>query len=168
MFYCLIFSTFYFEMKVSPFFSPEPTYKSLPALDQWFDQVDSELKTLTDSLDVLYEQEDREIDFLENFLDYDCISIEVKENDEDNINALSDLDKVGACSKFHPMMKSEKSTKNKIRERLRWLTSRGKLSMRNFRAPNSLKNMNEGLQKSKERIHFEKKAQAELFFYSNF
>jgi len=134
--------------------SPKTTFKSLPALDQSFDQVDSELQTLSDSVDVLYQQEDQEIEFLDNFLDYDSISIVVTENEDTNITNPDVTKKIQDCTSIPPKMKNEKrkSRKNKIRERLRWLTSRSKLSMRNFGSGDNLKNMKEGLQKSKDRL----------------
>merc|ERR1712106_209403 len=53
-------------------------------------------------------------------------------------------------------MANEKETKmsrkGKIRDRLRWLTSRSKLTMRNFGSRDNVQNMKEGLQKSKERL----------------
>ena len=48
-------------------------YKSLPALDKQHDQLDKELRHLSESVDILYEQEDNEIEFLDSFIDYDDI-----------------------------------------------------------------------------------------------
>ena len=134
--------------------SPKTTYKSLPALDKSFDQTDSELQALSDSVDVLYQQEDQEIEFLDNFLDYDSISIVVTENEDNKISNPDVIKKKQDCTTLPPKMKNEKmkSRKNKIRERLRWLTSRSKLSMRNFGSRDNLKNMKEGLQKSKDKL----------------
>lgn len=139
--------------------SPKSTYKSLPALDKHFDQVDTELQTLSDSVDVLYQQEDKEIDFLENFIDYDSISIvcnenmnDIRTNNPEIAKGMQDFKSEG----LPPIMANEKekrkSRKDKIRERLRWLTSRSKLTMRNFGSRDNLQNMREGLQKSKERL----------------
>ena len=44
--------------------TPQSPYKSLPALDKHFNQLDRELQEISDSVDVLYQQEDTEIEFL--------------------------------------------------------------------------------------------------------
>ena len=129
--------------------TPQSPYKSLPALDKHFNQVDRELQEISDSVDVLYQQEDTEIEFLDTFLDYDSISINCKESDQIDSERQSKTNPLGLppndMHKFQP-------GKGKIRERLRWLTSRSKLTMRNFGSQDNLQNMKEGLQKSKERL----------------
>ena len=50
-------------------------FKSLPALGHDNDQLDEELQQLSDSLGVLYQHEQSEIEFLDTFMDYDDISI---------------------------------------------------------------------------------------------
>ena len=132
--------------------TPQSPYKSLPALDKHFNQVDRELQEISDSVDVLYQQEDTEIEFLDTFLDYDSISINCKESDPIDSERQSKTNPLGLppiiandTHKFQP-------GKGKIRERLRWLTSRSKLTMRNFGSRDNLQNMKEGLQKSKERL----------------
>lgn len=133
--------------------SPQSTYKSLPALDKHFDQLDREFQEISDSVDVLYQQEDTEIEFLDTFLDYDSISINCKESDQESeIKKLSVKGQQG----LSPTMASEKERieprKDRIRERIKSLTNRSKLSLRNFGSRENLQNMKEGLQKSKERL----------------
>ena len=133
--------------------SPQLPYKSLPALDKHFDQLDKELQGLSDSMDVLYQQEDTEIEFLDTFLDYDSISIDCKESDQMRDSVSSTKQNPHGLP---PIMANDKERiqprKDKLRERIRWLTSRSKLSMRNFGSRDNLQNMKEGLQKSKERL----------------
>ena len=121
--------------------------------------MDTELQTLSDSVDVLYQQEDTEIEFLENFIDYDSISIVCKENVTDIrnnnpeiVNKLQDNKSDGLPPTMANEKEKRKSRKDKIRERLRWLTSKSKLTMRNIGSRDNLKNMKEGLEKSKERL----------------
>ena len=97
-------------------------YKSLPALDKDFDQLDRELQQLSDSVDVLYQQEDTEIDFLESFIDYDDISVHNGSYNNSRVNSV----KPG----LPPIIPSEKSllsTKDKIRDRIRWFSGRKKI-----------------------------------------
>ena len=121
--------------------------------------MDRELQTLSDSVDVLYQQEDREIEFLENSYYYDSISIVRKENVTDirtNTpeidNKLQDNKSEGLPPNMGHEKEKRKSRKDQIRERLRWLTSKSKLTMRNIGSQDILQNMKEGLEKSKERL----------------
>ena len=138
--------------------SEQSPYKSLPALDKHFDQLDRELQELSDSVDALYQQEDSEIEFLDTFLDYDSISIVCKDSDKDIQNQNKDSVKELQTSpdRLPPIMANDKerirSRKERIRERIRWLTSRSKLNIRNLGSRDNLQNMKEGLQKSKERL----------------
>ena len=94
-------------------------YKSLPALDKHYDQLDRELQQLSDSVDVLYEQEDSEIDFLDSFLDYDDISVV-----DSSCSAASRRG-------LPPVVPPEtRRGRGKLRAGLRWLTYRGKDSLR--------------------------------------
>ena len=94
-------------------------YKSLPALDKHYDQLDRELQQLSDSVDVLYEQEDSEIDFLDSFLDYDDISVV-----DSSCSAASRRG-------LPPVVPPEtRRGRGKLRAGLRWLTYRGKASLR--------------------------------------
>ena len=94
-------------------------YKSLPALDKHYDQLDRELQQLSDSVDVLYEQEDSEIDFLDSFLDYDDISVV-----DSSCSAASRRG-------LPPVVPPEtRRGRGALRAGLRWLTYRGKASLR--------------------------------------
>ena len=94
-------------------------YKSLPALDKHYDQLDRELQQLSDSVDVLYEQEDSEIDFLDSFLDYDDISV------------VDSSCSAGSRRGLPPVVPPEtRRGRGKLRAGLRWLTYRGKASLR--------------------------------------
>merc|ERR1711892_720248 len=106
-------STFIWTPTVTPKnATPKSTYKSLPALDKDFDQVDAELQTLSDSVDVLYQQEDTETEFLDNFLDYDSISIVIKENVEDIIVEMPEIvDNSQDNKSLPPAMANEKERK---------------------------------------------------------
>lgn len=133
--------------------TPGSPYKSLPALDKHFDQLDRELQEISDSVDVLYQQEDTEIDFLNTFLDYDSISVNCEESDDTsegsakqagtNLHGLPPI----IANDLHPR-------KVKMQERLKCLTSKSKLTMRTFGSRDNLQNMKEGLRKSKERLSY--------------
>ena len=114
-------------------------YKSLPALDKHADQLDKELKQLSDSVDVLYEQEDTEIDFLNSFIDYDDIS-SVHNGSLGRNRASKRKSRKG----LPPIIPSENvaSRKDKIRDGLKWLTFKGKLSLRQFGSRDNLKTRN--------------------------
>ena len=130
-------------------------YKSLPSLNDQFDQLDRELQSISDSVNALYQQEDKEIEFLDNFLDYDSISsVLYKESEENNDTSPYFKEKEVELDKQDIMSgkQSWKVKKGKLRERLRWLAARSKLSLRNIGPRDNLKNMKEGLQRSKERM----------------
>ena len=109
-------------------------YKSMPALDKHLDQLDKELQQLSDSVDVLYQQEDSEIDFLDSFIDYDDISVY---NGSYNNKRPKTKSKPG----LPPIIPSETVTtkKDKLRDGLKWLSNRGKLSLRQFGSRDNLK-----------------------------
>ena len=86
-------------------------YKSLPALDKDFDQLDRELQQLSDSVDVLYQQEDTEIDFLESFIDYDDISVHNGSYNNSRVKSVNP-----GLPPIIPSEKSFVSTKEKIRD----------------------------------------------------
>ena len=105
--------------------SRNKVFKSLPALDSNLDQLDKELQQLSDSLGVLYEQEDSEIEFLDSFIDYDDISVEN--------GSLTGAHRLKSTAGRPPTVPSEhlqSKRKAKIRESLRWLTYKGKLSFK--------------------------------------
>merc|ERR1712121_545669 len=54
--------------------SSKSPYKSLPALDKDFDNLEKEIHNISESFELLYHQEDNELQFMETFLDYDSIS----------------------------------------------------------------------------------------------
>ena len=116
-------------------------YKSLPALDKHFDQLDRELQQLSDSVDVLYQQEDSEINFLDSFIDYDDISV------HNGITGSRSKAKQG----LPPIIPSENvySRKDKIRDGLKWLSYKSKLSLRQFGSRDNLKTKEESKQTSK-------------------
>ena len=95
-------------------------YKSLPALDQHHDQLDRELQHLSDSLDVLYQQEDSEIEFLDSFIDYDDISLDNGQLSAAHIKTKSTLGRPPII----PSENLQSSRRDKIRDSLRWLTCR--------------------------------------------
>ena len=134
--------------------TPQSPYKSLPALDKHFNQLDGELQEISDSVDVLYQQEDTEIEFLDTFLDYDSISINCNESDQVDSERQSKTSPLGLPPIIVNDMQRFQPGKGKIRERLRLLASRSKLTMRNFGSRDNLQNMKEGLQKSKERLSY--------------
>jgi len=101
-------------------------YKSLPALDQQDDQLDRELQHLSDSVDVLYQQEDSEIEFLDSFIDYDDISLD---------NSKSGLGRPPII----PSENLQSSRRDKIRESLRWLAYKGKFSWKQFGSRDNLR-----------------------------
>ena len=145
---------------------PESQYKSLPALDKDFDKLGREIYNISDSVDFLYQQEDTEIEFMESFLDYDSISINGKEKDGTNeifenqkrFNRAENYEKSKSLTLLQehpkglpPLLRNRKG-KGNIQGRLKQLTSRSRQSMRNFGSRDSLQNIKEGLQKSKERL----------------
>ena len=142
----------------------ESQYKSLPALDKDFDKLGREIYNISDSVDFLYQQEDTEIEFMESFLDYDSISINGKEKDGTNeifenqkrFNRAENYEKSKSLTLLqeHPkgLPPLLRNRKGKIQGRLKQLTSRSRQSMRNFGSRDSLQNIKEGLQKSKERL----------------
>ena len=93
-------------------------YKSLPALDQHHDQLDRELQHLSDSVDVLYQQEDSEIEFLDSFIDYDDISLDNGRLTASHIKSKSTLGRPPII----PSENLQSSRRDKIRESLRWLS----------------------------------------------
>ena len=110
-------------------------YKSLPALDQHHDQLDRELQHLSDSVDVLYQQEDSEIEFLDSFIDYDDISLDNGRLTANHIKSKSTLGRP-------PIIPSENlhsSRRDKIRESLRWLAYKGKFSWKQFGSKDNLR-----------------------------
>ena len=113
-------------------------YKSLPALDQHHDQLDRELQHLSDSLDVLYQQEDSEIEFLDSFIDYDDISL-----DNGNGRLTTNQTKSKSALGRPPIIPSENlqsSRRDKIRDSLRWLAYKGKgFSWRQFGSKDNLR-----------------------------
>ena len=122
--------------------SRKNVFKSLPALDSNYDQLDKELQQLSDSLGVLYEQEDSEIEFLDSFIDYDDISIiyktvEDKEKsekvtsvDDNEIVVVTDKDEEGTLEIV--INGSEPSSKKTSREKWKWWKSKGRLILRSF------------------------------------
>ena len=100
-------------------------YKSLPALDQQHDQLDRELQHLSDSLDVLYQQEDSEIEFLDSFIDYDDISV-----DNGSLTGAQRLKPTAGRPPAIPSSHLQSKRKARLRESLRWLTHKGKLSFK--------------------------------------
>ena len=113
-------------------------YKSLPALDKQHDQLDKELRHLSESVDILYEQEDNEIEFLDSFIDYDDIS--VHDNGSLGRNRASRRHK--SRKGLPPIIPSENvsnSRKDKLRDGLKWLTFKGKLSLKQFGSRDNLK-----------------------------
>merc|ERR1739842_22410 len=97
------------------------------ALDQQDDQLDRELKHLSDSVDVLYQQEDSEIEFLDSFIDYDDISLD---------NSKSGLGRPPII----PSENLQSSRRDKIRDSLRWLAYKGKgFSWRQFGSKDNLR-----------------------------
>ena len=126
--------------------TPGSPYKSLPTLDKHFDQLDRELQEISDSVDVLYQQEDTEIDFLNTFLDYDSISINCEESDKASEGSVR---QAGPNLRGLPPIIANDlpPRKVKIQERLKLLTSKSKLTMRTFGSRDNLQNMKEGLRK---------------------
>ena len=118
-------------------------YKSLPALDKHFDQLDRELQQLSDSVDVLYQQEDSEINFLDSFIDYDDISV------HNGIVGSRNKSKTG----LPPIIPSENvsSRKDKIRDGFKWLSHKSKLSLRQFGSRDNLKTREDSKHTSKEK-----------------
>ena len=121
--------------------SRKNVFKSLPALDSNYDQLDKELQQLSDSLGVLYEQEDSEIEFLDSFIDYDDISIiyktiEDKEKreketsvDDNEIVVVTDKDEEGT----REIVINGSETNKKISgEKWKWWKSKGRLILRSF------------------------------------
>ena len=111
-------------------------YKSLPALDKHCDdQLDRELRQMSDSMDVLYHQEDKEMDFLDSFLDYDDIS-SVHNGQERSVKMRS-----RPSAGLPPIIPSESvsTKKDKIRDGLKWLSYKGKLSLKSFGSRDNLK-----------------------------
>ena len=109
-------------------------YKSLPALDQHTDQLDRELQHLSDSVDVLYQQEDSEIEFLDSFIDYDDISVDG--------SLASTAHRLRPTAGRPPVIPSDNvgaKRKDKIRESLRWLTYKGKFSWKQFGSRDNLR-----------------------------
>ena len=110
-------------------------YKSLPALDQHHDQLDRELQHLSDSVDVLYQQEDSEIEFLDSFIDYDDISLDNGRLSSGNpIKSKSTLGRPPII----PSENLQSSRRDKIRDSLRWLTYKGKFSWKQFGSKDNL------------------------------
>jgi len=106
-------------------------------------------------VNALYQQEDKEVEFLDIFLDYDSISsVLYKESEENDDMSQHFKEKEVEVDKQEIMSgkQSWKVKKGKLRERLRWLAARSKLSLRNIGPRDNLKNMKEGLQRSKERM----------------
>ena len=116
-------------------------YKSLPALDKHCDdQLDREIQHMCDSMDVLYQQEDKEIDFLDSFIDYDDIgSVQGGVTNDPRVKMRNNIS--GPRSGRPPITPSEtvSTKKDKIREGLGWLSYKGKLSLRTFGSRNNLK-----------------------------
>ena len=116
-------------------------YKSLPALDQHHDQLDRELQHLSDSLDVLYQQEDSEIEFLDSFIDYDDISLDNGRLTTAHIKSKSSLGRPPII----PSENLQSSRREKIRNSLRWLTGsagsayKGKFSWKQFGSRDNLR-----------------------------
>ena len=114
-------------------------YKSLPALDkQHADQLDKELRHLSESVDILYEQEDSEIEFLDTFIDYDDISV----HDNGSLGRHRASRRQKSRNGLPPIIPSENvsnSRKDKLRDGLRWLTFKGKLSLKQFGSRDNLK-----------------------------
>ena len=121
--------------------SRKNVFKSLPALDSNYDQLDKELQQLSDSLGVLYEQEDSEIEFLDSFIDYDDISIiyktiEDKEKSERE-TSVDDNEIVVVTDKDEEVIReivingSETHKKNS-REKWKWWKSKGRLILRSL------------------------------------
>ena len=134
-------------------------FKSLPALGHDNDQLDEELQQLSDSLGVLYQHEQSEIEFLDTFMDYDDISIIYKScgeqgnhedtvardsTEEDQIVVVTDKNEEitheilinGAEEKCPTTTASDYRDGLKlninIAERIKWLRSRGRLMLRNL------------------------------------
>ena len=84
--------------------SRKNVFKSLPALDSNYDQLDKELQQLSDSLGVLYEQEDSEIEFLDSFIDYDDISI-IYKTIEDKEKSEEVMNQVNLWSRSEPLIR---------------------------------------------------------------
>ena len=124
-------------------------YKSLPALDKHCDdQLDRELRQMSDSMDVLYHQEDKEMDFLDSFLDYDDISS--VHNGQDGRGKMRMRPSAG----LPPIIPSESvqsTKKDKIRDGLKWLSYKGKLSLKTFGSRDNLKPREETKPKNTQR-----------------
>ena len=121
--------------------SRKNVFKSLPALDSNYDQLDKELQQLSDSLGVLYEQEDSEIEFLDSFIDYDDISIiyktiEDKEKSEQE-TSVDDHEIVVVTDKAEEgtreiVINGSETSKKISREKWKWWKSKGRLILRRF------------------------------------
>ena len=131
--------------------SRNKVFKSLPALDNNYDQLDKELQQLSDSLGVLYEQEDSEIEFLDSFIDYDDISIIYKTvedkgkreavtgGDESEIIVVTDRNEEATREIIIDGSETkQKAPRRSLRERLTWLKSRGKLVVRSLGCNNCI------------------------------
>lgn len=127
------------------------TYKSLPSLSN-SDQEDKVDRKVfhheSISMDTLYRGEDAEIDFLDTFLDYDSISLTNPDNEKSEEKYSEGF--VGSWKE--EKRDKEKPRRRQFKDRLRWLTSQGKLSLRNLGGSRSLSSIQIGLKRGKERL----------------
>jgi len=130
-------------------------FKSLPALGHDNDPLDEELQQLSDSLGVLYQHEQSEMEFLDTFMDYDDISIiyksceehnnrediVAKDSPEDQIVVVTDKNEeitheilINGTEETSPRSNYRDGLKLNINiaERIKWLRSRGRLMLRNL------------------------------------
>ena len=122
-------------------------------------------------VDTLYRGEQEEMDFLDSFMDYDSISImgpdrEAEQEDEEELE--EDNEEVEGEEEYSETAKRRPG----LRERMRWLTSRGRLGLRSLGSSGSLgaagslpslpslgssrerlSTMKRGLARSRDRIH---------------
>ena len=82
----------------------------------------------------LYMPEQAECEFIDTFIDYDDISIvgkrEEKEEEEEAI--LIEVEPSGESARQPAVTQADKTRKDRIRERILWLRSRSKLTIRNL------------------------------------
>ena len=132
--------------------SPQLPYQSLPALDQQMDLVERDLQEMSESVDALYDQEEKEMEFLDSFIDYDSISINSDKSFKrcDKRESSTQTKEVKTLPQI--MSGSVLGKQRHIKERFKSLSKKSFSTVPRFDKSDNLQHMKEGFKKSRERL----------------
>ena len=116
------------------------------------DLVERELQEMSESVDALYDQEDKEIEFLDSFIDYDSISI----NSDKSFKRCDTRESSTQTKEVKTLPQSMTGNilggQRHIKERFKSLSKKSFSAVPGFDKSDNLQHMKEGFKKSRERL----------------